>query len=163
MGTIKKLKETALEVFEYNNETGIFIRKIDKKEQKSVDASGYIRISIYGKRYLAHRIAFLINHSILPDAIDHIDKNKSNNSIYNLRDGSGSENHKNMKKRLDNTTGYTGIYMDRRNKYRKYVAEIMHENKKEYLGAFATGEEAYVAKRKREKELGFLSTHGGEV
>lgn len=51
----------------------------------SITTSGYYRLKYKGKKYFNHRIIFEMHNGFLPDIIDHIDQNKLNNSIDNLR------------------------------------------------------------------------------
>lgn len=77
---------------------------------KCANNRGYARIKIRGKFYLAHRLAWLISYGAWPKAeIDHIDGNGCNNVLTNLRDVPKAINLRNCKKRLDNTSGFTGI------------------------------------------------------
>ena len=72
----------------------------------------YWYVKINGKSYLAHRVIFqLHNPDILLDdfVIDHVDGNRSNNNIENLRIANPSINSRNMAKRSDNTSGITGV------------------------------------------------------
>ena len=63
------------------------------------NAHGYYRlkISIYGRQvtFLCHRIIYFMHHGVLPDILDHIDRDKSNNSIDNLRPSNNSQNNRN--------------------------------------------------------------------
>lgn len=86
------------------------------------------------KKILAHRLAFLICHGWLPKEIDHEDENKSNNKISNLRPATSTQNTANISKRVDNTSGYKGVYWHK--KANKWMASIGYENKAIYLGLF---------------------------
>ena len=63
-------------------------------------------------RYLAHRVAWLLYYRVDPGdmQIDHIDGNRENNVISNLRLVSHGDNMKNQRKRSDNTSGITGVH-----------------------------------------------------
>lgn len=62
----------------------------------SMDRNGYIRISLDGRRYLAHRLAWLMTHGEWPRGqIDHINGVRNDNRIANLRDVSACENQQN--------------------------------------------------------------------
>jgi hypothetical protein len=75
-----------------------------------VEASGYVKISLFNHAYYAHRLAWLYETGESPKAdIDHIDGNPSNNRIANLRPASRSENLANAKRRIDNTSGLKGV------------------------------------------------------
>ena len=68
--------------------------------------NGYIRISVYRKLYLAHRLAWMYVTGEWPEyQIDHINRNRSDNSFINLREATISDNHKNIIKLDSNTSG----------------------------------------------------------
>ena len=71
--------------------------------------SGYYGTRFNGKRYRNHRIIFFLHHGYCPDVIDHIDNQKTNNKIDNLREASLSQNQHNAKIRKDNSTGIKGL------------------------------------------------------
>lgn len=73
--------------------------------------SGYPTVCIFDDRYLAHRVAWAIFYQSQPPLIlDHIDGDRANNRISNLRSVSASENAKNCSVRSDNKTGISGIW-----------------------------------------------------
>lgn len=136
------------EVLDYNPETGIFTWRIILKRRNpigsiagSLPASGYRLIGIDGTNYRAHRLAWLYVHGEWPKQfIDHIDGDRLNNAIANLRDVSNKTNTENITKpRSTNGTGFLGVvrYKD------KFSAFIKTGNKNHYLGAFNTPEEAH--------------------
>jgi len=78
------------ELFSYNPDTGIFIRKVSISNQVAGTVAGskdydYIRIVVNKKRYLAHRLAFLYMLGKMPVEVDHINRNKHDNRWCNLR------------------------------------------------------------------------------
>jgi len=148
--------ERLREVLHYDPETGLFYRKIDDRRWKagsqcgSIHKSiGYVYITIDGFSNTGHRFAWLHFHGAWPEGdIDHIDGNRSNNRISNLRDVSHQTNMQNRKTaQKDNSTGFLGV-SPRRGGYR---ATIKVGKKQIYLGHFQTPEEAHhaflVAKR----------------
>lgn len=70
---------------------------------------GYREASFNGKRYLLHTLVFAYHHGYLPKMVDHIDGDRSNNRIENLRECTYKENGYNSKKRSDNTSGHKGV------------------------------------------------------
>ena len=71
---------------------------------------GYVDIMLFGKPYKAHRLAWLYTHGAFPDKqIDHIDHNRANNCISNLRQATQHTNMKNKSMYITNTTGYSGV------------------------------------------------------
>ena len=149
-GCDKKLTQQHIrEILNYNEETGIFtwVRKHSGvshgKEAGSVDVYGYKRICIYQKDYKVHRLAWFYFYGQWPkNHIDHIDGNRSNNRISNLREATPLENQQNISKTSRNTSGYVGVTFER-NKWR---AAIRVNSKKISLGNYETAElagEAY--------------------
>lgn len=114
--------------------------------------SGYWRVRYNGKNYQAHRLAWLIYHGKEPDGvIDHIDGNKLNNAIANLRDVSSSVNLQNQKKsKTDNRVGLLGVS---ELKNGKFVARITLNKETKIVGYFTTPEEAHTAYLTVKREL----------
>ena len=114
--------------------------------------SGYWRVRYNGKNYQAHRLAWLICHDKEPEGvIDHVDGNKLNNAIVNLRDVSRSVNLQNQKKsKADNRIGLLGVS---ELKNGKFVARITLNRKTIIIGYFITPEEAHTAYLMAKREL----------
>lgn len=130
----------------YNPLTGIFTWKersdVNKdwntryagKTAGGLRQDGYIRISINGLRYMAHRLAFLWMEGEIPKNIDHIDRRKDNNIWTNLRKASATENGANVEKRSHNTSGYKNVtWAKDKNKWR---VQVYKEGIKFYGGSF---------------------------
>lgn len=129
-----------------------------KEAFTAVNKSGYKRGTLWNKNYLAHRIIWKIVHNEEPDDIDHIDGNRLNNRIDNLRNVSRQENLKNIRIRSDNTTGTHGVSMFKRTG--KYTARIQYGGKGIHLGYFGTLEEAVAARKAAEVQYGYHENHG---
>ena len=98
----KLTKELLNELFEYKN--GFLYRRKSEKGQRYVGKQagtlrkdGYYSVRVNGSLYLAHRLIFLMHHGYLPEMIDHIDGNPSNNLITNLREATNQQNQFNSK------------------------------------------------------------------
>lgn len=65
------------------------------KKTGSVNSLGYHRVKIDGKQYFSHHLVFAIHHGRWPKETDHIDRNRLNNRIENLREVTRKENQKN--------------------------------------------------------------------
>jgi hypothetical protein len=105
--------------------------------------TGYVQVGINKKLYQAHRLIFLYHKGYLPKTIDHIDQNKSNNKIENLREVTTSENCHNQTKRKTNKSGYKGVSYHKASK--KWAAQVCIQYKKTMIGLFPTPELAYEA------------------
>ena len=119
------------------------------------DSEGYKKINLKKdgkwKIFSVHRLvgnAFLENPDNKP-MIDHIDENKSNNNVKNLRWATRNDNGCNRGKTRNNKSGFKGVCFHKHT--HKYVAEIRSNGKKYHLGYFESAEEAskaYEAKAK---------------
>lgn len=145
MITQKKLKS----ILVYCSDTGIFTWiKRNGRAAGSYD-DGYVRIKIGGKKYYAHRLAWIYAYGSLPDlAIDHINRDRSDNRIHNLRDVSVSENLKNKSTYKTNKSGVDGVHWCKTNK--RWVARIGVNGKKLVLGKFIYKFNAICARKSAE-------------
>ncbi|UXM05344.1 HNH endonuclease motif protein [Salmonella phage F115] len=108
-----------------------------------------------------HRVIWEIHNGKIPDGmeVDHIDHNKLNNNIENLRLVSKKENHKNMPLQKNNKSGFCGVcFIERCNKYR---SSIKVDGKTKYLGYFIDINDAIKARIDANKIFGFHNNHGG--
>jgi hypothetical protein len=143
--TVDQLRDT----FDYDANTGVFVWKIrPSKAVKAGDVAGctekrigYITIGIAGRIYKAHRLAWLYVYGSWPKGlIDHINGNKADNRIDNLRDvfaGGNSQNVRKPNKR--NKSGFMGVIWFQ-NKWR---ASMSVNGKSKWLGDYSTPEEAH--------------------
>ena len=133
-------KERPLSHFKTQNSMNIFNARFAGQKAGHISNNGYEMIAISGKRILTHRIIFFICNGFLPDLIDHIDGNRLNNRIENLRVCSLSQNQHNSKTPKHNTSGVKGgSFRKGRNKFQVHIK--VHGERK-YLGTFKTIEEA---------------------
>ena len=124
-----------------------------------MNAQSYRRVSIKGSVYLIHRIAWAITYGEWPDSeLDHIDGNRCNNSIANLRKATLQTNMRNKSRYAKNTTGTTGVSWY--SPYGKYVAVISAGGKKRYLGYFDNLDDAIEARKLAEERYGYHPNHG---
>lgn len=98
------------------------------------DKTGYMRIQIQRKQYMVHRIVFLMHHGYLPKVVDHIDGNRSNNCIENLRAASYSQNSMNSKIGMKNTSGFKNVCWCRFRE--KWVVSLKLNGKLKRLGYY---------------------------
>lgn len=122
----------------------------EKSEEGIIDSSDFNLVKGYkwnvtkDKRiqnnllgYLHH---FIAGHPPLGDQVDHINRNRLDNRRSNLRLCSRSENQHNKPMQSNNTSGFKGVYFDK--KYNVYKANIVVNNKRIYLGCFKILQEA---------------------
>ena len=140
--------ELARDLFEYRD--GQLFWKADRGVNKlkgklvgSNGSSGYLSVSVSYKKYLVHRIVFMLHHGYMPERIDHIDGDPHNNRIENLRVCTQTQNSYNRKTRVDNISGVKGVHWGRRAK--KWVGQIQVGGVKKHIGYFATKDEAAAA------------------
>jgi len=122
--------------------------------------SGYLYVSIKGRQKRAHRVAWIMSNGPIPDGlhIDHINGDRADNRLVNLRLVTNHDNHKNVKMMSNNKSGVTGVYRD--SSRRKWVAEIRINRKTVHLGRFDDVLSAKAARAKAERKYGFHPNHG---
>ena len=125
----------------------------------SPNNEGYVHIKISGRLHKAHRLAWLITHREWPyGQIDHINHNRSDNRLDNLRVVTNQQNTYNQKKRKTNASGFTGVGWHKR--ICKWQAQIQADGKKVCLGYFENIEAAVAARKAAEENFGFHPNHG---
>ncbi len=129
------------------------------QEAGAVHLLGYGRLQIGGRFMTSHRIIWLMHYGEWPvDEIDHINGNRAENRIENLREVSHLENMRNLKISKANTSGTTGVGWKKKDK--KWFACISLPQGMKYLGYFSNKDDAIAARRAAEKEYGFHPNHG---
>ena len=152
-------QELLRELFEYRD--GLLVRKVSRNSNaKAGDVAGglnpsneYWRISIDGKHYYRSRLVYIYFYGEIPHGlqIDHIDRDRLNDKIENLRLVTHVQNNQNKSIRSDNKSGVTGVSWNKARQ--KYVARITKNGKHIHLGFFSELEDAIAARQKAEKEL----------
>lgn len=150
-------------IVHYNPLTGIFTRLKTGKEANSLATNGYIQISIGNMRtrkvYGAHRLAWFYMTGTLPEnEIDHIDQDKQNNRIINLREASSTINKRNSPKQKNNTSGVNGVSWCKRDK--RWYARIKIDGKVIHLGSFKDINDARVCRLEANIKYKFSPNHG---
>lgn len=128
------------------------------KAFNTLNRYGYLTGRLLGVSLYSHRVVWVIINKKFPDFwLDHIDGNKQNNCIQNLREVLYKENNKNSSLRSDNKTGKVGVSL--RNK--KYEANIKDlAGKQVFLGRFKDFKEAVAAREAAEKLFNYHENHG---
>ena len=119
---------------------------------------GYLEISVGYTKFSAHKLAWYFVYGEEPsENIDHVDGDKQNNKIDNLRLHTPLENMRNRGVNKNNTTGYNGVYLTSSGKHR---ARIKVNGKLIGLGTFVNFEDAVTARKEANKVYGFDDNHG---
>lgn len=147
-----------ISLLDFNPETGEFRWKVRRGKAAIGSLAGTINvrhkyryISIDYKLYRAARLAWFYHYKSWPSQdIDHINRNRDDNAIANLREVSRSVNLKNTKIRKDNTTGYKGVHLQKNGRYHVYSN---FKGKRKNLGYFATLQEAVDCINMNEEEF----------
>lgn len=140
------------ELLNYNRTTGVFTWRTKPARRIAVGSvagtphsQGYIAISFNGRPHMAHRLAWLHVHGEWPEHdVDHINGNRSDNRLRNLRLATRSENMQNQR----NARGT--FFFKRTGRWR---AEIQVNKVRHYLGYFDTEKQARAAYLKAKREL----------
>lgn len=120
----------------------------------TVRSDGYLTISIGGRRYLMHRVVWLLHHGRWPVGIlDHINRQRGDNRPENLREVTALQNmaNRDQPQRVANLTGLRGIAQ----RGHKWIAQISIGGRLRHLGRHATPGDAA-----RAYDLAALETHG---
>jgi len=138
-----------------NNE--VYGHKHKKYKQKRLRYKGYYEIKLCKnsktKNFQLHRLVYQAHYGIIPNKmqVDHIDNNRQNNNIENLRLVTNQQNQWNSKTQKNNlSTGYKNIYKRKNNTYQ---VRIRINNKMVYCKTFKTLEEAILNRDIKLKEI----------
>lgn len=160
------------ELLDYDPATGLFRWKKRTSNRVKIGdvagvkgVNGYIYLAIDNYRLLAHRVVRLYVFGDWPrDQIDHINRDRSDNRLENLRLASVSDNACNGRLRSTNTSGFRGVSLIKKNTKRPWLAQIVKDGRQYGLGYYATKEEAYDAYRRAAAELhGRFASDGKEI
>lgn len=136
-------------LFTYDPATGELRWRVPSGTRAAGDSAGtlrttgYITVCYRGKGYVVHRLAWVLVHGNWPTGqIDHINRNKQDNRLANLRDVSGYINQQNQfAPRARNKLRIRGVSKARN----RFQAKIYAEGRQVFIGSFATAEEAQQA------------------
>ena len=162
MITQKYLKE----VFTYNSNNGVLIykKRINNRIQIGrvaghISSDGYRYVRVFGTSQKHSRLVFLFHNGVFPkNNIDHINGNRSDDRIENLRDVTQEENRKNCMIMTNNSSGVQGVnFYKRTNKWRAFIGL---NGKHIHLGYFDTKKLALEARKNAELEYDYHDNHG---
>lgn len=168
------------EAFTYNPDTGELVwktrpRHMFKNNQAWLSANtrfagklasskhndGYLTVRFEYKSFLVHRIAWCMTHGDFPKdgfEIDHINGDRSDNRLVNLRLVDRTGNSQNHALHCNNTSGQVGVYWGKRGS--KWRAVITVNKKPIHLGCFDCFDDAVNARKQAEIGYGFHPNHG---
>ena len=146
--TQEKLKT----LLSYDPDTGVFTNQVTRNPRAkagtpagALTSEGYIAFQINGAKIYAHRAVWLYVHGVWPEKeIDHINRNRADNRLVNLRQASRLNNSHNTGKHAKNTSGHKGVTWHPKNK--KWQVQMSANNKTFYIGQFACLSDAVQAR-----------------
>jgi transcriptional regulator of met regulon len=121
------------------------------KKVGTVNVAGYVVVNLHNKVYLVHRLIYWMQHKHLPKYIDHIDGNRSNNQLHNLRAATNQQNICNAKLRKNSTSGIKNVRWDERLK--KWSVRFTVNYKPKHIGVYFELGDAIQAANKARQEL----------
>ena len=137
------------EVFVYDDGKLIWkIRKSNRCKIGDISGSTYSdwgkkkrrRVYVDGKSYQMARLIFLFHHGWLPETVDHIDRDPTNDRIENLRAATRRQQNANKDKWANTSSAFKGVSWNKQ--YSKWQARIKLESKHKHLGYFADPQQA---------------------
>jgi hypothetical protein len=159
--------EKARELFDYEPDSGRLqwkrrvARWMDGTESAgSVKSDGYVVITYKRKGYPAHRIAWAIHYGKWPDTfLDHINGNRADNRIENLREATRALNMQNQRAAMksNKSSGVLGVHYFKQTS--RWRATICIDGKNRHLGYYATSQEAsdaYIEHKRKLHQFGTL-------
>ena len=156
-------QERLHEMFEYRD--GNLYRKISLGRTKAGDKvgflndKGYVAVNIDNQCIGLHRIIWMMQHGEMPSLIDHIDGNRQNNKISNLRLADRFGNAQNKRMHRNNTSGVKGVSWHKR--AAKWKAQIVCNGKHYNLGLYKSLDDAdEMVCLAREMLHGSFTNHG---
>lgn len=150
-------------LFDYKNGELIWKFTLGSKGKKgnpagSIRLDGYKKVGISGKVYLIHRLIYMWHYGDSPEYVDHINGNRLDNRIENLRAATKSQNCQNQKTPVNNTSGIKNVSWNKRKK--KWCVALKANLKDIHIGYFDDIELAdLVAQEARDKYHKEFASH----
>lgn len=121
--------------------------------------AGYSAVALMGVAFLAHRVAWALHYGEWPKGqIDHINGDRRDNRITNLRVVDQTGNSRNAARPRTNKTGVIGVFWEERaNRWKAYITA---DKKRVDLGSHNSFEAAVAARKAAESTFGFHQNHG---
>jgi hypothetical protein len=148
--------ENLRDILHYDLDTGVFVWKVRPSMRTktgdvagTLNSDGYVQIGFRRRKYLAHRLAWLYMYGGWPKQhIDHINRDRTDNRIKNLREVSNAENCQNTDRSSSNKSGHKGVHWHKDTG--KWAANVTRNYKTYHLGVFANIEDAIAARKAAE-------------
>lgn len=152
-------RDRAVDCFATPRAYSTWNKRFANKEAGGLSGFGYLYVTIYGHLMLKHRVVWAYVYGEWPEnQIDHINGNRLDNSISNLRHVTHAENGRNAKKPSNNTSGTAGVsFHFKSQKWRSYIKS---NQKVVHLGLFENKDDAIAVRKLAEKNYGFHKNHG---
>lgn len=129
------------------------------KRAGKVENNGYVRISLYGRKYQAHQVAaIMMGESFEGKEIDHINGDRADNRWANLRVVTKEENMRNQRIPRNNTSGVTGVSWSSKDK--KWDVRLMRDGRSIFIGRFEDWFDAVCARKSANNRYDFHPGHG---
>jgi hypothetical protein len=144
-------QERLKQVLHYAPDTGVFTWKVGKRGCSAGSVAGHVckrdkyrLIGVDTKLYFAHRLVWLYMYGSFPkNQIDHINRNRSDNRLSNLRDATNAQNSQNASLRKDSTSKVRGVHWyKRRSKWQVYINV---NGRRSFIGYFSDKSDAVAA------------------
>lgn len=146
-------QERLSELLSYEPDTGIFRWRVMRRSfggrvkpgaiAGTPHPKGYTRIRLDQRNYYAHRLAWFYVHGSFPKEIDHINGDRTDNRIANLRSCTRTQNNANSKIRRNSASGFKGVSWN--TQHQKWMAILTKHSKRFHLGFYDTPEDAHKA------------------
>lgn len=125
---------TWIDKLRYDKKTGDLIWKNYRGREGKVAGTlknGYVSVQLGRKQYLAHRLIWFINYGYFPESfIDHINRDKTDNRIENLREVTNQCNQRNSNTKTNKSSGIRGVSFDKG----YWLARIKVDDKVKHVG-----------------------------
>ena len=159
------------EYFDYDSGAGVLIRRVRPRHHFPTERGwrqvsgrdagkpvtckrddGYVMFNTGGRTYRAHRVIWEMHNGPIPDGfeIDHINGDRADNRLCNLRVATRSQNSCNIGIRINNTSGHTGVSWSKR--AGKWEAWIKANGRRVGLGHYKDIAEAVAARQRASAE-----------
>ncbi len=152
-------KERPVWMFKKHHEARSWNTRRRGRLASSKCGNDYLRVTVLYRNFYAHRVVWALCNGKWPSQqIDHINGNRADNRIENLRDVECAQNQRNMGRSIRNKSGVTGVWWDGARS--KWQATIWVRKKVVHLGRFKKKREAIAARKAAETKYNFHPNHG---